>query len=118
MQANDSTYLLVPQKDNQSFLNVDNFNDTNTKPSKVPLIISIIIVIIVIIIMIMNERNNKVSLLHTRWNLIGTLVKSIGIMIAIFLLFRRGQQSWVISLLCVDLFPLILFRDTSLYHIL
>jgi hypothetical protein len=113
MQANDSTYLLVPQKDNQSFINVD-----NEKPSKVPLVISFIIVIVVVVIMIMNERNNKVSLLHTRWNLIGTLVKSIGIMVAIFLLFRKGQQSWVISLLCVDLFPLILFRDTSLYHIL
>jgi hypothetical protein len=112
MSANN---LLVQQKDNKPIINIDNINE---KPSNVPVIISFIIIIFVVAIIIMNEHNNKVSLLHTRWNLIGTLVKSIGILIAILLLNRKGQQNWVISLLCVDLFPLILFRDTSLYHIL
>ena len=115
MQANDSTYLIVPQKDNQTFTNIDSIDE---EPSKIPFIISFIIFIFVVILIIMNECNNKISLLHTRWNLIGTLVKSIGIMIAIFLLNKKGQQNWIISLLCVDLFPLILFRDTSLYHII
>jgi hypothetical protein len=113
MQTNDSTYLLVPQKESQPFLNVD-----VDKPSKIPIIISLIIIIVVVVIIILNEHNNVVTKVHTRWNLIGTLVKSIGIMIAILLLNKRGQQNWVISLLCVDLFPLILFRDTSLYHII
>ena len=115
MQTNDSTYLLVPQKEKQTFIDID--ADVES-PSFIPVIVSLIIIVFVVIIIIMNECNNVVSKIHTRWNLIGTLVKSIGIMVAILLLNKKGQQNWVISLLCVDLFPLILFRDTSLYHII
>ena len=103
MQTNDNTYLIIDEK---------------KKPSTVPIIVSCLISGFIIILMIMNEYNNMTSKIHTRWNLIGTLFKSIGILIAILLLNKQGQQNWVISLLFVDLFPLILFRDTSLYHIL